>query len=56
MTKSIKILTDFCGKPPTGFTAPAWHPHPEQISIMEELGLSYGMLSKTTILEPEVEC
>ncbi|KAL6410813.1 hypothetical protein AUP68_07245 [Ilyonectria robusta] len=42
MEKSIQILTDFCGgKRPRGFTAPYWDPHPQQISIMEELGLLY---------------
>ncbi|KAL3444544.1 hypothetical protein BJX65DRAFT_297538 [Aspergillus insuetus] len=41
MQKSSKILTDFCEKPPRGFTAPAWDPHPDQIEIMEEMGLEY---------------
>ncbi|KAL2851052.1 hypothetical protein BJY01DRAFT_245154 [Aspergillus pseudoustus] len=42
MIKSKEIVSKFCGKEPKGFIAPAWDPHPEQISIMEEVGLTYA--------------
>ena len=41
--KTMKIQTDFCGKPPTGFTSPAWRNHPGQVDLMSKLGLKYSM-------------
>lgn len=39
--KTIKIATNFYGKPPLGFTSPAWKSHPNQIELMGKLGLKY---------------
>ncbi|KAF2489601.1 glucose 1-dehydrogenase, partial [Lophium mytilinum] len=41
LVKTIKILTDFCGKKPEGFTSPAWKNSPDQISLLQELGIKY---------------
>lgn len=39
--KTIKIATEFCGKPPLGFTSPSWKNHADQIELMGKLGLKY---------------
>lgn len=39
MGKSIKVLTDFLGKKPRGWTAPAWATSKETIKILEEFGI-----------------
>lgn len=43
MVKTIDILSNFCnGEKPKGFTAPAWKNSPDQIEILEKLGIGYG--------------
>lgn len=39
MEKSIKVLTEFTGKKPRGWTAPAWDTSKETIKILEEFGI-----------------
>jgi len=42
MVKTIDILTQFChGQKPKGFTAPAWKNSPDQIDLLEKLGIEY---------------
>lgn len=41
LTKSIAVLTDFCGKKPQGYTAPAWTTSKELIPQLEEAGIVY---------------
>lgn len=41
LVKSIDVLTQFCGKKPKGFTAPAWKNHPKQIELLEKHGIMY---------------
>ncbi|KIV96854.1 hypothetical protein PV10_00670 [Exophiala mesophila] len=42
MVKTIDILTKFCnGEKPQGFTSPAWKNSPDQIGILEKLGIGY---------------
>jgi peptidoglycan/xylan/chitin deacetylase (PgdA/CDA1 family) len=42
LVKTIGILTEFCGKKPEGFTAPAWRNSPDQIDLLSKLGIKYG--------------
>lgn len=39
MEKSIEVLTEFTGKKPRGWTAPAWDTSKETIKILEEFGI-----------------
>lgn len=39
MEKSIQVLTQFTGKKPRGWTAPAWDTSKETIKILEEFGI-----------------
>ncbi|KIW62600.1 hypothetical protein PV04_10760 [Phialophora macrospora] len=41
LTRSIKVLTDFCSKKPLGYTAPAWATSKELIAQLEEFGILY---------------
>ena len=41
LTKSIDVLTTFCGKKPRGWTAPAWDTSPISIKLLEEYGIEY---------------
>jgi peptidoglycan/xylan/chitin deacetylase (PgdA/CDA1 family) len=41
LTKSIQVLTDFTGKHPKGWTAPAWSTSKETIKLLEEFGIEY---------------
>lgn len=41
LAKSIKVLTEFCGKKPSGYTAPAWATSKELIPQLEEFGIIY---------------
>lgn len=41
LTKSIQVLTDFTGKPPKGYTAPAWDTSKELIPLLEEHNIIY---------------
>ncbi|EXJ90305.1 hypothetical protein A1O1_03404 [Capronia coronata CBS 617.96] len=42
LVKTIDILTNFChGEKPKGFTAPAWKNSPDQIELLEKLGIGY---------------
>jgi peptidoglycan/xylan/chitin deacetylase (PgdA/CDA1 family) len=41
LAKSIQVLTDFCGKKPKGWTAPAWSTSKESVSLLEEFGIEY---------------
>lgn len=38
---SIKVLTEFTGKKPKGWTAPAWSTSKECIRLLEEYGIEY---------------
>lgn len=39
MTKSIDVLTEFTGKKPKGWTAPAWNTSRQTIKILEDFGI-----------------
>lgn len=39
--KSIKVMSDFTGKKPKGWTAPAWSTSKETIKLLEEHGIEY---------------
>ena len=39
MAKSVENLTDFLGKKPRGWTAPAWDTSRQTIKILEEFGI-----------------
>lgn len=39
LAKSIQVLTDFVGKKPRGWTAPAWSTSKETVSLLEEFGI-----------------
>jgi len=39
MAKSVEVLTDFLGKKPRGWTAPAWDTSKDSIKILEEFGI-----------------
>lgn len=39
MTKSIDVLTNFLGKRPRGWTAPAWNTSKQSIRVLEEFGI-----------------
>ncbi|KAF2171874.1 hypothetical protein M409DRAFT_18106 [Zasmidium cellare ATCC 36951] len=41
LTKSIDVLTKFCGKKPIGYTAPAWSTSKELIPQLQEAGILY---------------
>lgn len=41
LDKSIKVLTDFTGKKPRGWTAPAWSTSKAAIKLLEESGIVY---------------
>ncbi|KAF9884229.1 hypothetical protein FE257_001961 [Aspergillus nanangensis] len=41
MAKSIEVLTNFTGKKPQGWTAPAWDTSKSTIRILEEFGIEY---------------
>lgn len=41
LTKSIDVLTQFCGKKPQGYTAPAWTTSKELIPQLEQAGIVY---------------
>jgi len=41
LTKSISVLTDFCGKKPLGYTAPSWSTSKELIPQLEAEGILY---------------
>ncbi|KAF1917305.1 hypothetical protein BDU57DRAFT_493125 [Ampelomyces quisqualis] len=41
LKKSIDVLTDFTGKKPRGWTAPAWSTSKETIQLLEEFGIEY---------------
>ncbi|KAJ5376291.1 hypothetical protein N7509_013177 [Penicillium cosmopolitanum] len=41
MTKSIDVLTNFLGKRPRGWTAPAWNTSKQSIRVLEEFGIEY---------------
>ncbi|KAH8805073.1 glucose 1-dehydrogenase [Xylogone sp. PMI_703] len=41
MKKSVDVVTEFLGKKPRGWTAPAWSTSKETIQILEEFGLEY---------------
>ncbi|EXJ57395.1 hypothetical protein A1O7_07742 [Cladophialophora yegresii CBS 114405] len=41
LQKSIQVLTDFTGKKPRGWTAPAWTMSPRSIHLLEEMGIEY---------------
>ncbi|KIW56361.1 hypothetical protein PV05_05026 [Exophiala xenobiotica] len=41
LSKSIQVLTDFTGKHPKGWTAPAWSTSKETIKLLEEFGIEY---------------
>lgn len=41
LEKSIKILSEFTGKRPKGWTAPAWTTSPRTVSLLEQYGISY---------------
>ncbi|ORY10481.1 glucose 1-dehydrogenase [Clohesyomyces aquaticus] len=41
LKKSIKVLQDFTGKKPRGWTAPAWSTSLETIKLLEEFGIEY---------------
>jgi len=43
LKKTIAIMTELTGMKPKGFTAPAWKNHPDQIHLLEQYGLVYGM-------------
>lgn len=39
LEKSIDVLTEFTGKKPKGWTAPAWSTSKETITLLEEFGI-----------------
>lgn len=39
LKKSIEVLTDFTGKKPRGWTAPAWATSKRSIKLLEEFGI-----------------
>jgi peptidoglycan/xylan/chitin deacetylase (PgdA/CDA1 family) len=39
LDKSIKVLTDFTGKKPKGWTAPAWSTSEETVRLLKEFGI-----------------
>ncbi|KAI1374163.1 glucose 1-dehydrogenase [Hypoxylon crocopeplum] len=41
LVKSIEVLTEFCGKRPAGYTAPAWATSKELIPQLQEFGIVY---------------
>ncbi|KAF2112540.1 glucose 1-dehydrogenase [Lophiotrema nucula] len=41
LEKSIKVLQEFTGKKPRGWTAPAWSTSNETIQLLEEFGIEY---------------
>jgi peptidoglycan/xylan/chitin deacetylase (PgdA/CDA1 family) len=41
LCKSIQVLTDFVGKKPRGWTAPAWSTSKETVKLLEEYGIEY---------------
>lgn len=41
LDKSIKVLTEFCGKKPLGYTAPSWNTSRELIPQLEAAGIIY---------------
>lgn len=41
MKKSIEAATKITGKPPRGWTAPAWTTSPNTVKILEESGIMY---------------
>ncbi|KAJ9634280.1 uncharacterized protein PV06_00449 [Exophiala oligosperma] len=41
LTKSVQVLTDFTGKKPRGWTAPAWSTSRQTIRLLEEFGIEY---------------
>ncbi|KAF2095121.1 glucose 1-dehydrogenase [Rhizodiscina lignyota] len=41
LAKSIKVITDFTGQKPRGWTAPAWSTSKETISLLQEFGIEY---------------
>ncbi|KAF2187487.1 glucose 1-dehydrogenase [Zopfia rhizophila CBS 207.26] len=41
LEKSIQVITDFTGKKPRGWTAPAWSTSNETIKLLEEFGIEY---------------
>jgi peptidoglycan/xylan/chitin deacetylase (PgdA/CDA1 family) len=41
LQKSMKILEDFTGKRPRGWTAPAWTTSPSTVKLLEENGIVY---------------
>ncbi len=41
LERSIKVLTEFCGKAPRGYTAPAWETSKELVPMLLEMGVVY---------------
>lgn len=41
LQKSIQVVSDFTGKKPKGWTAPAWTPSPHTVQLLEEHGIEY---------------
>jgi len=41
LAKSVEVMTEFTGKPPRGWTAPAWSPSKNSMKLLEEFGLEY---------------
>lgn len=41
MERSLKVISDFIGKRPKGWTAPHWSTSMESIKLLEEFGLEY---------------
>lgn len=41
LAKSIKVMSEFTGKKPKGWTAPAWSTSKETIKLLEEHGIEY---------------
>ncbi|KAI9376129.1 hypothetical protein BJX61DRAFT_460922 [Aspergillus egyptiacus] len=41
MARAIDTLTQFTGKKPRGWTAPAWSTSPQSVALLEEFGVEY---------------
>lgn len=41
MAKTVKLLTEFCGKPPRGSVAPWWETTAEGLDLLKDYGIEY---------------